>query len=119
MAEGNNTSGLAAKVDKKRKRQAEQPSKEEPKAGADPSPANNASEGPSKRQKMRAKLKQKHKAKAALEVDVTQQERKDGIDQSIGKMDGRLLADYFVQRAKKLNKELTAMELEDLSVPGM
>lgn len=32
-------------------------------------------------------------------------------------MDGRLLADYFCQQAKRHNKELTAMELNDLYVP--
>ncbi|KAL1998604.1 hypothetical protein VTN02DRAFT_5908 [Thermoascus thermophilus] len=32
-------------------------------------------------------------------------------------MDGRLLADYFGQKAKRHNKELTAMELNDLYVP--
>lgn len=47
------------------------------------------------------------------------QDRKGGIDESIGKMDGRLLADYFVQRAKKLDKELSTVELSDLSVPGI
>jgi protein CMS1 len=46
-------------------------------------------------------------------------ERKGGMDEAIGKMDGRLLADHFVQKAKRHNKELTAVELSDLSVPGI
>ncbi|OXV09662.1 hypothetical protein Egran_02580 [Elaphomyces granulatus] len=36
---------------------------------------------------------------------------------NLGKMDGRLLADHFMQRARKLNKELTAVELNDLHIP--
>ena len=46
------------------------------------------------------------------------QERKGDTDESISKMDGRLLADHFMQRARKLNKELTAVELNDLHIPG-
>ena len=34
-------------------------------------------------------------------------------------MDGRLLGDYFAQKAKRHDKELSAVELSDLSVPGM
>lgn len=46
------------------------------------------------------------------------QEGKGDTDESISKMDGRLLADHFMQRARKLNKELTAVELNDLHIPG-
>ncbi|KAN0072161.1 U3-containing 90S pre-ribosomal complex subunit domain containing protein [Elaphomyces granulatus] len=45
------------------------------------------------------------------------QEQKGDTDESISKMDGRLLADHFMQRARKLNKELTAVELNDLHIP--
>ncbi|KAK9593144.1 Protein cms1 [Aspergillus fumigatus] len=115
-----NPSGLSAKVNKKRKRQAEEAPKED-KAASAKSANNNtleAAEGPLKKKKKRNfKNKQKQQKKKDLEDDPKQQERKGGIDESIGKMDGRLLADYFVQKAKRHNKELTAVELGDLSVP--
>jgi hypothetical protein len=43
----------------------------------------------------------------------------DGIDEAIGKMDGRLLADFFAKKAKRHDKDLTAVELDDIYVPGM
>lgn len=63
--------------------------------------------------------KRKKAKKAKKSADDHYSDKNDGIDESIGKMDGRLLADYFVQRAKRHNKELTAMELDDIYVPGM
>ncbi|KAI5293232.1 hypothetical protein KEM52_005730 [Ascosphaera acerosa] len=39
------------------------------------------------------------------------------IDDAIGKMNGPLLADHFAKQAKKHNKDLTAVELNDLYVP--
>lgn len=117
-----NPPGLSAKVNKKRKRQAEEAPKEvEPTAAK--STNNNtleAAEGPQKKKKKKnSKNKQKQQKKKEQDEDPKQQERKGGIDESIGKMDGRLLADHFVQKAKRHNKELTAVELSDLSVPGM
>ncbi|TPR05021.1 exodeoxyribonuclease III (xth) family protein [Aspergillus niger] len=50
-------------------------------------------------------------------ADTKVTETKGGIDEAIGKMDGRLLADHFVQKARRHNKELSAVELSDLSVP--
>lgn len=104
--------GLSNKLDKKRKRQADDSTKKDKPETA---PATSApADGPSKK-----KRKQKKTKKQQAEHDARMQDRQDGIDQSIGKMDGRLLADYFVQRAKKVDKELSAVELSDMSVPGM
>ncbi|GFF37198.1 protein cms1 [Aspergillus udagawae] len=114
-----NPSGLSAKVNKKRKRQAEEAPKED-KAAPAKSTNNNtseAAEGPQKKKKKNSKNKQKQQKKKEQDDDPKQQERKGAIDESIGKMDGRLLADHFVQKAKRHNKELTAVELGDLSVP--
>ncbi|ODM18424.1 hypothetical protein SI65_06295 [Aspergillus cristatus] len=119
--ESNAASGLSAKVEKKRKRQAD----EEPPTAKDTTPTttntNATSEsGPSlKKQKNKQKLKEKKKLKAqqAQQDDARGEERKEGIDGSIGKMDGPLLADYFAQKAKRHNKEISAVELSDLSVP--
>jgi protein CMS1 len=116
-----NPSGLSAKVNKKRKRQAEEAPKED-KAAPAKSTNNNtseAAEGPQKKKKKNSKSKQKQQKQKEQDEDPKQQERKGGIDESIGKMDGRLLADHFVQKAKRHNKELTSVELSDLSVPGM
>ncbi|KAJ5397123.1 Protein CMS1 [Penicillium cosmopolitanum] len=101
--------GLSDKLEKKRKRQADEPTKDAPKTEAQPA---SATEGLSKRQKKLQKSRKKQP-----EQDLTSQDRENGIDKSIGKMDGSLLGDYFAQRAKKLDKELSAVELSDLSIP--
>lgn len=116
-----NLSSLSAKVNKKRKRQAEEAPKED-KAAPAKSTSNNTSEAaerPRKKKKKNSKSKQKQQKQKEQDEDPKQQERKGGIDESIGKMDGRLLADHFAQKAKRHNKDLTAVELSDLSVPGM
>ncbi|KAJ5377743.1 Protein CMS1 [Penicillium cataractarum] len=109
MTEAEAPKGLAAKLDKKRKRQAEESTKQDK-----PETAPAAAGGDESNKKKRKKNKNKKKQP---EQDVKTQERKGGVDESIGKMDGRLLADYFAQRAQKLDKELSAVELSDLSVP--
>jgi protein CMS1 len=47
-----------------------------------------------------------------------QQNHDEAFDESIGKMDGQLLADHFLQKAKRHNKDLSAVELGDMSIPG-
>ncbi|KAJ5632918.1 Protein CMS1 [Penicillium lividum] len=108
MTEAPTQKGLSAKLDKKRKRQADDSTKQD-KPDTAPAAAPTASaDGPSKK-------KRKGKKKQPQE-DPNAQDRKNGIDESIGRMDGKLLADYFAQRAQKLDKELSAVELNDLSV---
>jgi protein CMS1 len=65
-----------------------------------------------------SKKKEHNKHKEAMPVNVQSKERKGGIDESISKMDGRLLADYFMQKARRHSKELIVVELNDLHVPG-
>jgi protein CMS1 len=112
MTEAEAPKGLSAKLDKKRKRQAEESNKQ-----GKPEAAPAAAGGDESNEKKRKKNNKKGKKQP--EQDVKTQERKGGVDESIGKMDGRLLADYFAQRAQKLDKELSAVELGDLSVPGV
>jgi protein CMS1 len=109
MADTNAPKGLSNKLQNKRKRQADDaaPKQEKPEAGT---PA----EGSSKKKQKKNKNKKKQ-----AEHDESQSTRKDGIDESIGKMDGRLLGDHFAQKAKRHDKELSAVELSDISVPGM
>lgn len=119
--ESNAAAGLSAKVEKKRKR----PADEEPSTAKNATtPATNATSesGPSlKKQKNKQKFKEKKKLKAqqAQQDDVRGEERTKGIDGSIGKMDGPLFADYLAQKTKRHNKEISAVELSDLSVPGV
>lgn len=110
MTEAPVQKGLSAKLDKKRKRQADDAKQDKPDTAPAAAPAASA-DGPSKK-------KRKQKKKQPQE-DANAQDRKNGIDESIGRMDGKLLADYFAQRAQKLDKELSAVELNDLSVSGM
>ncbi|KAJ5910146.1 Protein CMS1 [Penicillium tannophilum] len=107
MTEAPAQKGLSAKLDKKRKRQADDAKQDKPDTAPAAAPAASA-DGPSKK-------KRKQKKKQPQE-DANAQDRKNGIDESIGRMDGKLLADYFAQRAQKLDKELSAVELNDLSV---
>jgi protein CMS1 len=105
------STGLSDKLQNKRKRQADDSSKQEQPEGA----ATNAEGSNKKKQKKNKKNKKK------TDKDGEQskkQEDKEGIDESIGKMDGRLLGDHFAQKAKRLDKQLSAVELSDLSVPG-
>ncbi|PKY07785.1 hypothetical protein P168DRAFT_323016 [Aspergillus campestris IBT 28561] len=115
-----NPSAMSAKVDKKRKRQAEEPSKpaETPSGNAAEPTTKKAKSGKGKNKKDQKKMDgDKTEKKDEKPKDTKQTETKGGIDEAIGKMDGRLIADHFVQRAKRHNKELTAVELSDMSVP--
>ncbi|KAF9245503.1 hypothetical protein DTO027I6_8219 [Penicillium roqueforti] len=107
MVDTNAPQGLSNKLQNKRKRQADDAAlkQEKPEAGT---PA----EGSSKKKQKKNKNKKKQ-----AEHDEHQSTRKDGIDESIGKMDGRLLGDHFAQKAKRHEKELSAVELSDLSIP--
>ncbi|KAI5300084.1 ribosomal protein S15 [Ascosphaera pollenicola] len=44
-------------------------------------------------------------------------DKKDGINESIGKMNGPLLADFLAKQIQRHNKEMTAVELNDLYIP--
>ncbi|KAK2808161.1 hypothetical protein FQN50_004902 [Emmonsiellopsis sp. PD_5] len=64
-----------------------------------------------------ASKKKKRKRTKEIAEDPKDAGKKDGVDESIGKMDGRLLADFFAQQAKRHNDELTAVELDDIYIP--
>ncbi|GAD92199.1 hypothetical protein AOR_1_206084 [Paecilomyces variotii No. 5] len=121
MAEQNPASALSAKVDKKRKRHAEEQSSKGDKANG----AGNApSDGSSKKRKKNKEKYNKNKGKKDKQDDAEkpaeppkEREGKDGINESIRMMDGALLADHFAQRTKKFHKEITAVELNDLHIP--
>ncbi|KAF3482328.1 uncharacterized protein GIQ15_05087 [Arthroderma uncinatum] len=76
-------------------------------------PAGDQSQPSKKKKKKRSKA-----TKNGSEYDINKVMGKDGgIDESIGRMDGKLLGDYFAQRVKRHNKNLTAVELDDFYVP--
>ncbi|KAL4906901.1 U3-containing 90S pre-ribosomal complex subunit-domain containing protein [Aspergillus multicolor] len=122
--EANNSTGLSAKLDKKRKRQAEESSssKQSKPEAPNKSAGAGASEGPKNKKRKNGKGKKDKNDETdkpkAIRGEPLEKERKGiSVDEAIGKMDGRLLADHFMQKAKRHNKEITAVELEDLSVP--
>lgn len=133
MAEQNPATALSAKVDKKRKRHAEEQSSKTDKAdGATATTVGNASsDGSNKKRKKNKEKYNKNKGKKDKSENKDKQDKpakpaeppkeregKDGINESIRMMDGALLADHFAQRTKKFNKEMTPVELNDLHVPG-
>ncbi|EFR02544.1 hypothetical protein MGYG_05541 [Nannizzia gypsea CBS 118893] len=81
--------------------------------------AENTSKTAGGQQPSKKKKKKRSKgAKGGNDYDANKVMGKDGgIDESIGKMDGKLLGDYFVQRVKRHNKNLTAVELDDFYIP--
>lgn len=129
MAEQKPATALSAKVDKKRKRHAEEQSKAG-KADGTTTAGNASTDGPSKKRKKNKEKYNKNKDKKNQEKKdqqdkpskpgepLKEREGKDDIDESIRMMNGALLADHFAQRTKKFNKEITAVELNDLHVPG-
>lgn len=106
------------KADKKRKRQTEESSRK------DNSPQgrltnNKPSDVPSKKKPKKGKDKLQQKQNLQDIEGINGAQREYAINESIGLMDSRLLADYLAQKARKLNKDLTAVELNDLYVSGM
>ncbi|OAX80813.1 hypothetical protein ACJ72_04844 [Emergomyces africanus] len=97
-----------AKAGKKRRREDEEDS-EPPKATA-PTPLPATTDESGSKKKKRKRVKQ-------IVEDPKEADKKDGIDESIGKMDGRLLADFFAQQAKRHDSELTTVELDDIYIP--
>jgi protein CMS1 len=102
MAADVSSSSTTSKMNRKRKRQAEESSDKHQVRTISAS----------------SKKREDNTHKEVMPVNVQSKEKKGGIDESISKMDGRLLADYFMQKARRHNKELTVVELNDLHVPG-
>lgn len=107
--------GLAGKLEKKRKRQLEESARQDQPDLTPSTTSNTPAKGPSQKKRKKGK-KGTNQTRQDLNA---QNPKEDGIDESIGKMDGKLLSDYLAQRAQKQDKELSAVELNDLSVPGM
>jgi hypothetical protein len=61
----------------------------------------------------------RRKLKKPKDVDETALDTELGVNQAIGYMDARLLADHIAQRTKRFRPELSLVESEDIHVPGM
>lgn len=61
------------------------------------------------------KAKKAKKAKPAQDADV---DLENGVNNALGKMDNRLLADYVAQKTKRFESNLSLLELEDKHIPG-
>lgn len=61
--------------------------------------------------------KNNNKDKKQTNKTAQQPDREEAVDESISKMNEQILADHFMQKAKAHNKDLTAVELSDMSVP--
>lgn len=64
------------------------------------------------------KKAKKRKARPGIEDQDIDLDLERGLNLAIGKMDRGLLADYIAQRTKRFRNELSAVELEDLHIPG-
>lgn len=63
----------------------------------------------------REKAKKRKKAKPAHDADV---DLEDGINNALGRMDNRLLADYIARKTKRFESSLSLVELEDKHISG-
>jgi len=92
---------------------------EEPPSSRSPSPTTankrkrDAASEPAVEETVRRKKKGKTWAAEDGDLDV-----QSGINNAIGRMDGRLLADYVAQRTKRFGGDLSLVELEDRHIPG-
>lgn len=64
------------------------------------------------------KKAKKRKARPGIQDQDIDLDLERGLNLAIGKMDTGLLADYIAQRTKRFRNDLSAVELEDLHIPG-
>ncbi len=67
----------------------------------------------------RTKKLRKRKARPGLVEQDLDLDVEGSINVAIGKMGRSLLADYIAQRTKRFQRDLSAVELDDLHIPGM
>lgn len=65
------------------------------------------------------KKKRRRNAKRKILLDDESMELERGINTAISNMDSSLLADYVAQRTKRFAADLSAVELEDIRIPGI
>lgn len=70
-------------------------------------------------QSKRAIKKRRSKASKADVLEDGSLDTEQGVNTALGKLDGRLLADYVAQRTKRFAPDLSLLEMEDQYLPGM
>ena len=70
-------------------------------------------------QSKRAIKKRRSKVSKAHELEDESLDTEQGLNTALGKLDGRLLADYVAQRTKRFAPDLSMLEMEDQYLPGM
>lgn len=64
------------------------------------------------------KKAKRRKARSGVQDQDLDLDLERGLNLAVGRMDRGLLADYIAQRTKRFQSELSAVELEDLHIPG-
>ena len=67
----------------------------------------------------RAIKKSRSKIPKAQVLEDESLDTEQALNTAIGKLDGRLLADYVAQRTKRFAPDLSILEMEDQYLPGM
>ena len=75
-------------------------------------------DGPEVPEMRPVKQAKKRKARPGIQDQDIDLDLERGLNLAIGKMDRGLLADYIAQRTKRFRNDLSAVELEDLHIPG-
>lgn len=66
------------------------------------------------KQAVKRRKSKKRKPEEDNNLDLNQ-----GLNLAIGKLDSRLLTDYVAQRTRRFATDLSAVELEDIHIPGI
>ena len=64
------------------------------------------------------KAKKRKKSKKPQDVVDEALDVESGVNHAISHMDGRLISDHIAQRTKRFNLEMTAVEIDDIHLPG-
>lgn len=75
-------------------------------------------DGPEVPEMRPVKQAKKRKSRPGIQNQDIDLDLERGLNLAIGKMDRGLLADYIAQRTKRFRNDLSAVELEDLHIPG-
>lgn len=79
---------------------------------------NDDDDGPEIPEARPGKKAKRRKARSGIQDQDLDLDLERGLNLAIGRMDRALLADYIAQRTKRFQSELSAVELEDLHIPG-
>lgn len=84
-----------------------------------PRPAKRKRDGGDEAKVSLATKRKAKKAKRARPAQDTDVDIENGINNALGRMDNRLLADYVAQKTKRFESNLSLIELGDKHIPGI